>query len=82
VSHNDLDVGKRDRDVLQQHRVGVLQPHVTAATHARADARMTGVKDRRQMELIDDFVDRPRHAILRLEPLHRRVEVGRTAHHR
>jgi hypothetical protein len=46
-----------------------------AAAHAAAHAGMPAVEDGRQIVLGNHFVERPGHAVLRVEALHRRVEL-------
>jgi hypothetical protein len=71
VGEDDLHVGKVDRDVVDQHRLAILEPHAAAALHPRAHARMAGVEDGRQLVLGDHLVDRIGHPVIGVRVLHR-----------
>ena len=47
-----------DGDIVDVHRVRVLEPDPAAAGHARADAAVAGVEQRRQPGLGDHLVER------------------------
>ena len=73
-----LSVGKSTGDVVDVDRVGVLEPDPTAPGKAGADARVTGVEQRRQPCLLDHLVERIGKAVVREEPLHVGVELEAT----
>ena len=69
---DDRHVREIRRDVVEVHRVGILQPQPAAARHAGADARMAAVEDRRQLVLGDHLVELVGHAVVGEEALQRR----------
>src|SRR6266404_2281211 len=70
MRHDDRHVGKIDRDIVDMHRIRILEPHVVAAAHARSDAGLSGVEERRLAGLLDRLVKRIGEAVVRVEPLH------------
>ena len=75
MGNDDVDVGEVNRHVFQQHGVAVLQTQATAAAHATAYARVTAVKDGRQLVFGNHLVQRPGHAVVGLKALHGRVKL-------
>src|SRR2546422_810216 len=57
MSHDDGHIRKVDRDIIQVHGVGILEPHATSTTRTTPDARMPGMKYCRQPGLRDYFVE-------------------------
>ena len=76
MRENDGHVGKIDSHVVDIHRVTVLQPDASAATHSCADSAVARVKDDRQAGFVDDFIKRIDCAIVRMELLQRRMKLG------
>ena len=74
MRHDDRHPGKIHGDVVNQHRVAVLQTDAAAAGHARADAAVSRVKEDRQLRAGKHFVQRIRDAIVWRKTLKRRVE--------
>jgi hypothetical protein len=79
MREDDRQIGKVDRDVVDQHRRAVLEAHAPAATGAGSDPAVTGVKDHRHARRLEHFVERIDAAIVRHELLQRRVQFE-TAH--
>ncbi len=75
MRHHDRQFRKVDRDVVDQHRVAVLEAHAAAAAHARADPAVPGVEQHGQPRRLDDLVERVDPRIVRLELLQRRVQL-------
>ena len=75
MRHHDLHIGPVDGDVVQMHGVAIGQAQATAATHAAADATMACVKNRRQFVMVDDFINGPRHLVVRVVALYRGVKL-------
>jgi len=75
VRENDLQGREVDRDVVDVHRVRVLEANAAAAGQPRADARLPRVEERGQPRLFDHLVERVRHAVVREEALGVRVEL-------
>ena len=64
-----------DRDVVDGHRVAVLEAHAAAAGHARADAAVARVEEDRQAGFGKDLVERVRDPVVGEELLQRRVQL-------
>src|ERR1700733_7539398 len=75
MGHDNRHVWEIDGDVVEVHRVRIFEPHVVAGAHPRADACLPGVEQRRLAALLDRFVKRVGKAIVREEPLHRRMKL-------
>jgi DNA-binding IclR family transcriptional regulator len=75
VGHDDRQVGEVRCDVVEEHRVRVLQPHPAAAPHPRADAGLPGVEDGWDAGLLDGRVERVEAHVVRVERLRRGVEL-------
>src|SRR6266487_4826673 len=44
MSHDNWHIRKVDRNIIQVHRIRVLEAHATSTTHTGADSSLTGVK--------------------------------------
>ena len=75
VGEDDVQAAEVGRDVVDRHRVGVLQPHPAAARHARADPGRAGVEQRDQPGLLDHRVQRVERAVVGPEGLRVGVEL-------
>ena len=58
MREHDLELRKVGRDVVEAHRVRVLEPEPAAAAHAGADAAVAGVEERGQARFRDHLVER------------------------
>ncbi len=67
--------GKSDGDIVDVHRIAVLQADAAAAGHAGADAAVAGVEDHGHLEFIHHFIERIRAAIAGEEFLQGRMEL-------
>jgi hypothetical protein len=75
VGHDDREVREVGGDVVEEHRVRVLQADPAAAPHPGADAGLTGVEDGRDAGLLDGRVERVEPHVVRVERLRRGVEL-------
>ncbi len=75
MRHDDRHVRKIHSDVIDEHRVAVLQPDAAAAGHTGADAAVPGVEQHGQFCFGEDFVERVRHPIVWRKRLQRRVQL-------
>ena len=75
VGEDDVQLREVGRDVVDRHRVGVLQPHAAAAGHARADPGRAGMEQRDQPGLGDHLVQRVEGAVVGPEGLRVGVEL-------
>ena len=75
MGEHDRQVGEVDGDVVDEHRVRVLQPDAGPATHAGPDARMTGVEEGGHPVAFEHLVQRVGRRIVRVEALGVRVEL-------
>jgi hypothetical protein len=78
VRQNDWHVREVDRDIIDVHRVRVLEANPTAARQARAHAGVPGVEHCWQARLGDDCVQRVGHPVVGEERLQVRVELHPT----
>src|SRR5215468_1930999 len=75
MRHDNRQVRKIHRHVVDRHRMAILQAEATSAGHAAPDAAVTGVKNYRQFRLCKDFVERISKRITRGKLLHGRMEL-------
>ena len=75
VGHDHLHVREVRGDLVEVHRVGVLEQDPTAARQPGADRGLAGVEHRRQLVLGDHLVERVRQPVVREEALQARVEL-------
>ena len=75
MGEDDLEGREVHGDVVDVHRVGVLEADAAAPGEPRADARVTAMEQRRKTRLLDHLVERIRKAVVREEPLHVGVEL-------
>ena len=75
VGEDDVERREIGRDIVDEHRVGVLQPHAPAAGHAGPDPGRAGMKQRDQTGLGDHFVERIVGAVVGPERLRVGVEL-------
>src|SRR5579872_2108506 len=75
MRHDDAQVGKVDRDVVDVHRVRVLEADATAAADARADPCLSRMEDRRESEFLQHLIQRIRDAVVGVEALQAWVEL-------
>jgi hypothetical protein len=67
--------GEVDGDVVDRHRVAVLEAHAAAAAHPRADPAVPGVEQHGQPRLGEHLVERIGEPVVRHELLERRVQL-------
>src|SRR5205809_6275053 len=70
MSHDNWHIRKVDRNIIQVHRIRVLEAHATSTTHTGADSSLTGVKYGWQTGLSDHLVEDIRAPVIRIEFLH------------
>lgn len=75
MGHDDRHIGEIDGHVVEIHRIGIFQPHSVAAPHARPDAGLAGVEERRNARLRNRLVERPAHPVIGIEALHGRMKL-------
>ena len=67
MCEHDRHVGKIDSDVVDVHRVAVLQPDASPSRHPSADSAVARVKNDREFGLVDHFIKRIDRAIVRVK---------------
>ena len=70
MGHDDLHVRKIDGHIVEVHGVAVGQSQPSPATHAAANATVSGVKDGRHLVRVDHLVDGPGHLVVGVVALH------------
>ena len=75
MGQDDPQLREVDGDVVDEHRVRVLQPDAAAAGYAGPDPGLSGVEQRGHAELLDGVVQRVGHPVVRRETLDARVEL-------
>jgi len=58
MRHDDRHIGEIHRDIVNWHRIAILQAHAAAARHAAADPAVSCMKDAREAGLRKYFVER------------------------
>jgi hypothetical protein len=72
MGEDDVQIRELGGDIVDRHRVGVLQPDAGAPGHPRADAGCAGVKERDQTSLGDHVIEREERTVVGPE----RLDVG------
>src|ERR1700728_332717 len=75
MGEDDRHAGKIDRNVVDEHRVGVFQLDACATRHARPDSGLAGVEQRRQSRFRNRLVQDIGAAIVREKALHRGMKL-------
>ena len=75
MREHDLELGEVDGDVVDVHRVRVLEPDPATPRESRPDPRVTTVEERGQTGLGHDLVQRVDGTVVRVEGLHVGVEL-------
>ena len=75
VGQYNFKIREINGHIIHGHRIGVFESHAVTTGHARANTRLSGMKQRNATLFLQYFIERISHSIIGKETLHGRVKL-------